>query len=91
MRDLAAWLAIWQARQEPDAVARRHASDAVDAIDAMLADLHQVRAGWAQRALASLRWHWSTAYIISWPAPGTWLAQRRDTRETLRADSAEAH
>lgn len=41
-----AWLAIWGARQEgrPDAHARRCASDAVDAIDAAIRDLHVIRA-----------------------------------------------
>ena len=42
--DLGAWLGIWAHRYEPDAHARRCASDAVDAIDAMLRDLHGVRA-----------------------------------------------
>jgi hypothetical protein len=42
--DLGAWLAIWQARTEPDAHARRCASDAVDAIDATLIELHGIRA-----------------------------------------------
>ena len=42
--DLGAWLGIWVHRSEPDAHARRCASDAVDAIDAMLRDLHAVRA-----------------------------------------------
>lgn len=41
--DLGAWLVIWEARREPDAHARRCASDAVDAIDAMLRDLYSVR------------------------------------------------
>jgi len=41
--DLGAWLAIWENRKEPDAFARRCASDAVDAIDAMLRDLYLVR------------------------------------------------
>jgi hypothetical protein len=41
--NLAAWLAIWQARSEPDAHARRCASDAMDAIDAALPELHEVR------------------------------------------------
>jgi len=41
--NLGAWLAIWQIRPEPDAHARQWASDAVDAIDAMLRDLHGVR------------------------------------------------
>jgi hypothetical protein len=34
--------------------------------------------------LAALRWHWGSAYVISRPAPDVWLAQRRDTRETIR-------
>ncbi len=38
--DLGTWLGIWVNRSEPDAHARRCASDAVDA---MLSDLHQVR------------------------------------------------
>lgn len=43
VEDVATWLAIWERRREPDARARRHANDAVDAIDAMLGDLHAVR------------------------------------------------
>lgn len=42
--DLGAWLAIWQARSEPDAHARRCASDAVDAVDTALTELHGIRA-----------------------------------------------
>jgi hypothetical protein len=38
------WLAIWQARAEPDAHARRCASDAISAADQALASLHRVRA-----------------------------------------------
>jgi hypothetical protein len=41
--NLGVWLAIWEARKEPDAHACRCAGDAVDAIDAMLRDLHSVR------------------------------------------------
>ena len=41
--DLGAWLAIWSARREPDAHARRCASGAVDAIDAALLELHRIR------------------------------------------------
>jgi len=41
--DLGAWLAIWEARREPDAHARRCASDAVDAIDGAIHELHKVR------------------------------------------------
>ena len=43
VENTAAWLAIWEARNEPDAHARRCASDAVDAVDAMLAELHRLR------------------------------------------------
>jgi hypothetical protein len=42
--ELGAWLAIWSARHEPDAHARRCANDAMDAIDAALRDLHAIRA-----------------------------------------------
>lgn len=41
--DLGAWLAVWSARTEPDAHARRCASDAIDAIDAALLELHGIR------------------------------------------------
>jgi hypothetical protein len=44
VEDLAAVLAIWEARKEPDARARQSASDAVDAIDAALGTLYGVRA-----------------------------------------------
>jgi hypothetical protein len=37
-------LAIWQARREPDAFARRAANDALDAIDAAIDALHRIRA-----------------------------------------------
>ena len=39
VENVAAWLAIWEARNEPDAHARRCAADSVDAIDAALRDL----------------------------------------------------
>jgi hypothetical protein len=39
--------------------------------------------------LDSLRWHWDSAYLIHHPGPDVWIAQRRDNRETLRADSPE--
>jgi hypothetical protein len=35
----------------------------------------------------ALWWHWGSAYVITHPEPGEWIAQRRDTRETLRADT----
>jgi hypothetical protein len=37
--------------------------------------------------LAELRWHYGSAYLISHPEPDVWIAQRRDDREVLRADS----
>ncbi len=43
VEDLGVWIGIWSNRTEPDAHARRCASDAVDAIDAMLRDLYLVR------------------------------------------------
>ena len=49
--DLGAWLAIWEGRTEPDEHARRCASDAVDAIDAALRGLNQVR----QRLIGDIR------------------------------------
>ena len=42
--NLGPWLAIWAARTEPDAHARRCASDAIGAIDATLLELHGIRA-----------------------------------------------
>ena len=35
--------------------------------------------------LDALRWHWDSAYLISFFEPDNWVAQRRDNRETLRA------
>ncbi len=43
VENLATLLAVWENRAEPDARARRCASDAIDAIDAALRDLHSVR------------------------------------------------
>jgi hypothetical protein len=40
-----------------------------------------------ERTLDELRWHWGDAYLISFFEPDIWVAQRRDDRETLRADS----
>jgi hypothetical protein len=44
--DLAAALAVWSARRDdrPDATARRAANTAMDALDAALAELHELRA-----------------------------------------------
>jgi hypothetical protein len=38
-------------------------------------------------SLDDLKWHWGSAYVISYPRPGVWLAQRRDDNEMLRADT----
>jgi hypothetical protein len=38
--------------------------------------------------LEDLRWHWGEAYVIECFGLGRWLAQRRDGRGTIRADSA---
>jgi hypothetical protein len=48
---LDASLARWADRDEPDAEARRAASDAVAAMDTMIAGLHQMRA----RLIAEIR------------------------------------
>jgi hypothetical protein len=37
--------------------------------------------------LDALRWHWGDAYLIHFFEPGTWVAQRRDSHETMSADS----
>jgi hypothetical protein len=39
---------------------------------------------WWDEPLAALCWHWGSAYAIARPAPDTWIAERRDTHETLR-------
>ena len=51
VEDLATWLAVWEARNEPDGPARRCANDAIDAIDAALRELHAIRA----RLVADIR------------------------------------
>ena len=38
--------------------------------------------------LADLQHHWGSAYLIEHPEPDVWLAQRRDDRSVLRAESA---
>jgi hypothetical protein len=38
--------------------------------------------------LDELRHHYGSAYLISHPEPDVWLAQRRDDRTVLRAESA---
>ena len=46
VENLGPWRAIWDTRREPDAFARRCASDAIGAIDTALAALHRIRAEW---------------------------------------------
>lgn len=41
---------------------------------------------WAEPDLADLQHHWGSAYMISHPQPDVWLAQRRDTYESLKAE-----
>jgi hypothetical protein len=45
-----------------------------------------VNSAWDE-PLGALRWHWGSAYIINCLAAGRWIAERRDTHETLRADT----
>jgi hypothetical protein len=42
---------------------------------------------WAQADLNELRHHWGSAYVITHPQPDVWVAQRKDDRTTLRADT----
>jgi hypothetical protein len=39
--------------------------------------------------LDDLKWHWGSAYVIGHMAADLWLAQRRDDRKVLHADSPE--
>ena len=39
--------------------------------------------------LDDLHWHWGEAYLIHHLGPGTWVAQRRDSRKTLGAEDPE--
>jgi hypothetical protein len=49
-----------------------------------------VSPAWWMTPLAELRHHWSGAYNIEYfRGPDLWLAQRRDTRETLKAATAD--
>lgn len=38
--------------------------------------------------LASLQHHWGSAYIVAHPGADTWIAERRDDHQTLRAEAA---
>jgi hypothetical protein len=44
---------------------------------------------WTTTPLDELRWHWGEAYLIDCLSDYRWVAQRRDNRETLRADGPE--
>lgn len=39
--------------------------------------------------LDDLRWHWGDAYLIHHLGPDVWVAQRRDSRQTLGAEDPE--
>lgn len=39
------------------------------------------------KPLEALWWHWGEAYVICRPEPGVWIAERRDTHETIRSDT----
>jgi hypothetical protein len=39
--------------------------------------------------LDELRWHWGDAYGINYLGYGRWIAQRRDDKTMLRANSPE--
>jgi hypothetical protein len=42
-----------------------------------------------EELLAELRYHWGDAYEISHPERDVWVAQRNDTRETVRAATGD--
>ena len=45
---------------------------------------------WWQDRLDDLRFHWGSAYRVSYlPGHDLWIAQRADDGATLRADSAD--
>jgi hypothetical protein len=45
-----------------------------------------VSSDWDRR-LDDLRWHWGDAYLIHFFGPDKWVAQRRDSHETMSADN----
>jgi len=47
-----------------------------------------VTSAWAGWSLAELKHHWGGAYLIE-VLGGRYVAQRRDSRETISADSAD--
>lgn len=40
--------------------------------------------------LGTLRFHWGGAYKITKAGPGSWVAERRDGKGIIRADSANS-
>ena len=73
---LGAALARWERRDEPDAAVRRAANDAVDVVDAMLAELHAVRA----RLVAEIR------AADDAPPPGSTPCSARSAARTAAPD-----
>jgi hypothetical protein len=55
----------------------------------MCGDLDQRDLAWRDEAQAILQYHWGSAYVIAWTGDGKWVAQRRDNRESVTADTPE--
>ena len=49
--------------------------------------IHLSYADRVEDPLSDLRWHWGDAYVINCLGLGKWTAERRDTHETLHANS----
>jgi hypothetical protein len=45
--------------------------------------------GESEQLAELLEWHWGSAYLITNPEAGVWVAQRRDDRGTLRAATVD--
>jgi hypothetical protein len=43
---------------------------------------------WTAAQLTELRHHWGSAYLITCPARGRWIAERRDGKGIIRAEDA---
>jgi len=92
--DIGVWLAIWQARREPDAFARRCAADAIDAADNLLAAAHRIRAQLVTEVRraddqAAARADALLAKLRAGP-PDTAAARPPDRATTTHADPAPA-
>ena len=85
--DLAAWVAIWEARGEAPAGAhaRRCAADAMNAIDAMLGELHGIRA----RLIPEIRTSDDAAAARTQRAPADAVLVRRLPALCCRLPAAE--